>query len=119
MHCVDEAGMNAERASCDPGAVSGEYGHANGMESRKGTRRRLRRDGERKGGMIRTKRIYEPPAPEDGKRFLVDRLWPRGVKVKDRVSRRDTVCPSAYLRSPFPRGKQNSCRSCSRSGSVR
>jgi len=30
--------------------------------------------------MIRTKRIYEPPAPEDGKRLLVDRLWPRGVK---------------------------------------
>ncbi|MCF6191544.1 MAG: DUF488 domain-containing protein [Candidatus Hydrothermae bacterium] len=30
--------------------------------------------------MIRTRRVYEPPAPEDGKRFLVDRLWPRGVK---------------------------------------
>lgn len=30
--------------------------------------------------MVRTKRVYEPPAKEDGKRFLVDRLWPRGVK---------------------------------------
>jgi len=30
--------------------------------------------------MIRVKRAYDPPAPEDGKRFLVDRLWPRGVK---------------------------------------
>ncbi|CAF0701752.1 DUF488 domain-containing protein [Candidatus Methylacidithermus pantelleriae] len=30
--------------------------------------------------MIRLKRVYEPPAPEDGKRFLVDRLWPRGIK---------------------------------------
>ncbi len=29
---------------------------------------------------IQTKRIYEPPAPEDGARLLVDRLWPRGVK---------------------------------------
>jgi uncharacterized protein YeaO (DUF488 family) len=29
--------------------------------------------------MLRIKRIYEPPAPEDGRRVLVDRLWPRGV----------------------------------------
>lgn len=28
---------------------------------------------------IRVKRIYEAPAPDDGKRVLVDRLWPRGV----------------------------------------
>ncbi|MGH7971901.1 MAG: DUF488 domain-containing protein [Limisphaerales bacterium] len=26
------------------------------------------------------KRAYEPASPEDGSRFLVDRLWPRGVK---------------------------------------
>ncbi|MBP6161273.1 MAG: DUF488 family protein, partial [Vitreoscilla sp.] len=26
------------------------------------------------------KRAYEPPAPEDGVRVLIDRLWPRGVK---------------------------------------
>jgi uncharacterized protein YeaO (DUF488 family) len=30
--------------------------------------------------MIRVKRVYEPLAPDDGARFLVDRLWPRGVK---------------------------------------
>ena len=30
--------------------------------------------------MITTKRVYEPPVPNDGKRFLVERLWPRGVK---------------------------------------
>jgi uncharacterized protein YeaO (DUF488 family) len=29
---------------------------------------------------IRIKRVYDPPEPEDGKRYLVDRLWPRGVK---------------------------------------
>ncbi len=30
--------------------------------------------------MIRTRRVLEPTAPEDGKRFLVDRLWPRGLR---------------------------------------
>ena len=30
--------------------------------------------------MIRLKRAYEPMAPEDGHRVLVDRLWPRGVR---------------------------------------
>lgn len=32
---------------------------------------------------LRLKRIYEPPGPEDGQRFLVERLWPRGVKRED------------------------------------
>ncbi|MGK2287164.1 DUF488 domain-containing protein [Pedomonas sp. V897] len=30
-------------------------------------------------GTLRTKRIYDPAAPEDGVRVLVDRLWPRGL----------------------------------------
>ena len=30
--------------------------------------------------MIQVKRTYDPPAKEDGARFLVERLWPRGVK---------------------------------------
>lgn len=30
--------------------------------------------------MIMIKRAYDPPAAEDGERYLVDRLWPRGVK---------------------------------------
>lgn len=29
--------------------------------------------------MIRVKRIYDPASQEDGLRYLVDRLWPRGV----------------------------------------
>jgi uncharacterized protein YeaO (DUF488 family) len=29
--------------------------------------------------MIRLKRAYEPAAPDDGLRVLVERLWPRGV----------------------------------------
>lgn len=30
--------------------------------------------------MIQLKRVYDKRAPRDGKRFLVDRLWPRGVR---------------------------------------
>jgi uncharacterized protein YeaO (DUF488 family) len=33
--------------------------------------------------MIKTKRIYELPAEEDGFRILVDKLWPRGVKKEE------------------------------------
>ncbi|MDM7999558.1 MAG: DUF488 family protein [Dehalococcoidia bacterium] len=29
--------------------------------------------------MLRTKRVYEKREPGDGKRILVDRLWPRGL----------------------------------------
>lgn len=29
---------------------------------------------------IKLKRVYQPPAPEDGRRVLVERLWPRGVR---------------------------------------
>lgn len=32
--------------------------------------------------MIRVKRVYDPPEPDDGRRFLVERLWPRGVSKK-------------------------------------
>ena len=28
---------------------------------------------------VRLKRVYEPAAPADGYRVLIDRLWPRGV----------------------------------------
>ena len=30
--------------------------------------------------MIQLKRVYEGAGPEDGERFLVDRLWPRGLR---------------------------------------
>ena len=29
--------------------------------------------------MIKVKRVYEPVDASDGRRFLVDRLWPRGI----------------------------------------
>ena len=33
--------------------------------------------------MIASKRAYEPYAPSDGYRVLIDRLWPRGVSKAD------------------------------------
>ena len=34
---------------------------------------------------LQIKRVYEPPAPGDGYRVLVDRLWPRGLS-KERAA---------------------------------
>ena len=28
---------------------------------------------------VRVRRVYDEPAPEDGTRVLVDRIWPRGL----------------------------------------
>ncbi|MEJ0066261.1 MAG: DUF488 domain-containing protein [Caulobacteraceae bacterium] len=49
------------------------------------------------------KRIYEPPSPTDGRRILVDRLWPRGVsKAKARLDAwMKGVAPSDELRRWF------------------
>ena len=33
--------------------------------------------------LIGIKRIYEPGSRDDGKRVLVDRLWPRGLRKED------------------------------------
>ena len=33
--------------------------------------------------MIQIKRVYGPAASQDGKRFLVERLWPRGIKKSE------------------------------------
>ncbi len=53
--------------------------------------------------MIKLKRAYEPPEGSDGARFLVDQLWPRGIRkealqadawLKD-------VAPSSQLRKWF------------------
>ncbi len=49
---------------------------------------------------IRLKRAYEPAAPGDGTRVLVDRLWPRGIGKEaaaiDRWARE--IAPSTALR---------------------
>jgi uncharacterized protein YeaO (DUF488 family) len=52
---------------------------------------------------IDLKRAYEPAAPEDDERYLVDRLWPRGVK-KDALRLAGwlkEVAPSNALRRWF------------------
>jgi uncharacterized protein YeaO (DUF488 family) len=33
--------------------------------------------------VIHLKRVYEEADPRDGKRFLVERLWPRGIRRED------------------------------------
>ncbi|HEX2989279.1 MAG TPA: DUF488 domain-containing protein [Anaerolineales bacterium] len=33
--------------------------------------------------MLKTKRVYEPAEASDGIRFLVERLWPRGIKKEE------------------------------------
>jgi uncharacterized protein YeaO (DUF488 family) len=32
---------------------------------------------------VKIKRVYERLSPDDGKRILVDRLWPRGLKKEE------------------------------------
>lgn len=52
---------------------------------------------------VMVKRAYEHPAETDGKRILVDRLWPRGLaKVKARIDLwLKGVAPSTELRQWF------------------
>jgi uncharacterized protein YeaO (DUF488 family) len=53
--------------------------------------------------MIQIKRAYEPPSKGDGERFLVERLWPRGVK-KEKLQVEawlKDVAPSSALRQWF------------------
>ncbi|MCP2635777.1 DUF488 family protein [Microbacterium sp. HD4P20] len=52
---------------------------------------------------LRTKRVYDDPAPADGFRVLVDRLWPRGLS-KERAALdlwAKDVAPSTELRKAF------------------
>lgn len=49
---------------------------------------------------VQVRRIYDPPQDSDGRRVLVDRLWPRGMS-KQRADLDDwckTVAPSTELR---------------------
>jgi hypothetical protein len=52
---------------------------------------------------IRIKRVYDPPAPDDGVRVLVDRLWPRGLRRTDAAIDRwfKDIAPSTELRRWF------------------
>lgn len=52
---------------------------------------------------IRLKRIYEPAAPDDGERILIDRIWPRGVSKQEAALSQwlKEVAPSTELRKWF------------------
>ena len=53
--------------------------------------------------LIEIKRAYEPLSPKDGKRILVDRLWPRGLR-KDAVALdlwNKDIAPTTALRKWF------------------
>ena len=49
------------------------------------------------------KRIYEPPAADDGQRVLVDRIWPRGVSKEEAALALwlKEIAPSDELRKWF------------------
>lgn len=52
---------------------------------------------------LRIQRAYVPPAPEDGLRILIDRLWPRGMKKEALAlhSWHKELAPSTTLRQWF------------------
>lgn len=57
----------------------------------------------KKSHVIQIKRVYEEPSAQDGIRFLVDRIWPRGIRkeaLSDVQWLRD-VAPSTELRKWF------------------
>ena len=53
--------------------------------------------------MLRIKRVYEPQTRSDGRRILVDRLWPRGLSKKKAAVDEwmKDIAPSAELRRWF------------------
>lgn len=50
---------------------------------------------EMEPGLLRWKRVYDPPQPGDGFRALIDRLWPRGLK-------KESACWDAWWKDLAP-----------------
>lgn len=57
---------------------------------------------------IRCKRVYVPAAADDGRRVLIDRLWPRGMRREALALDEwlSAVAPSTALRRIFHRDPQ-------------
>ena len=53
--------------------------------------------------MIKLKRAYEKPEKSDGKRILIDRLWPRGISKEELLldAWLKDIAPSDKLRKLF------------------
>ena len=53
--------------------------------------------------MLKIKRVYEAPSRDDGKRILIDRLWPRGLRKEDAHIDEwiKEIAPSTNLRKWF------------------
>lgn len=58
--------------------------------------------------MVKIKRVYEQPSPSDGERFLVDRLWLRGLKKEEAPFEAwlKDLAPSTELRRWFSHNPQ-------------
>ena len=46
-------------------------------------------------GVIQVRRAYDPPMPSDGRRVLVDRMWPRGLS-------KEAACLDAWVKEVAP-----------------
>ncbi|UZE01925.1 DUF488 domain-containing protein [Pseudomonas mediterranea] len=59
--------------------------------------------------MIQCKRAYEAPASDDGRRVLVDRLWPRNCRKEELIidAWLQDVAPSPKLRKAFKGGEMS------------
>lgn len=59
--------------------------------------------------VLKIKRAYEQAEPSDGRRILIDRLWPRGVSKEE--GRIDVwlkdLAPSTELREWFGHDREN------------
>lgn len=57
---------------------------------------------------VQVRRVYDPPAADDGQRVLVDRLWPRGLS-KERAHLDEwckAIAPSTELREWYDHDPQ-------------
>lgn len=84
-------------------ASHGQRPNPAGPETTLVGRPRSNRPGVALSSDVPIKRAYEPRNPLDGRRVLVDRLWPRGLSkhdLQDALWIRD-VAPSASLRKWF------------------